>query len=166
MSDKTKQNNIPLIIGIMFAAIGLSVIILSGSPYEMLHKISNDKLIPPLWIWCGSELLQKFLVGYALGTVITLIGAKRICGANEIKAYQGIIFLIILIFLAIAHYPIFFIAEKLFVSVIISILALICSIICICLWTKISFLSTVIMLPSTAWSAYVTFVSARVMLNL
>ena len=166
MSDRSKSNNTPLILGIVLALIGLFVIICSGSPFDTLHMLNEKDILPPIWIWCATLLVLKFLEGYALGCLLTLLSTKRLCGNKEIKAYQGGIFFIAYVFLTLAHYPILFIAERPLAAVLISAAAFISSVICFIIWTKTAFLPCAVMALNTIWAFYVTFVSARVLINL
>lgn len=166
MTEKSRQNNTPIIFGIVFAALSIIVMICSGSPFNMLHRLDGKDILPPLWLWCVTEIILKFLAGYVLGIVTSLLSTKRLCGDKEIKAYQGGIFFIAFIFLSLSHYPVFFIAEKPLAAILISALTLICSTICLIIWTKISFPACIIMILNTVWSAYVVFISARVLISL
>ena len=166
MNVKSKLGNIPLIFAIISAVIGLSVIICSGSPYDLIHKIKLDDLLPPIWIWCLSSLILNFLTGYALGCIMSSVASKRLCGEKEIRAYQGIIFFIGSIFLSLAHYPTFFVAEKLVIALILSVVSIMLSLICFILWTKVSFISSIIMATFTLWGGYVAYVNLRVLLSI
>ena len=89
MSSKPKNNNISLIIGGVSAAISLAVILASGSPYDVAHKIGTFKMIPPVWMWCLSTVIFAFLAGYALGSVAAAVISRNECRDSTIWAYRG-----------------------------------------------------------------------------
>lgn len=166
MSDNAKSNNTPIIFGIIFAAISILIAICSGSPLDMLHKLEGIDIMPPMWLLCLSQLIVIFLAGYALGALVLQLSSKRLCGEKEVKAYQGGIFFIAFTFLSFAYYPVFFVAEKPLIAVLISVMAIICSAISFAIWSKISFSACMIMALNTLWFAYITFLSIKVLISL
>ena len=165
-NKKSTFTNISLICGIVSAALSLLIIFLSGSPYDMLHKIDSENTLPPIWVWIVSSTVFGFLSGYAMGILIGNMWCGKIVGANEISAYRGLIFFVALFFLSNAHYPLFFVAEKLIVSLVITILAIISAIACAILWAKPSPLSSVLVSVYALWLIYVAFVNVCVLIKI
>lgn len=166
MSIKAKHNNLPLIIGCIFALIGIAVIFASGSPYDLLHKISIYRVIPPLWMWCLSTVIFDFLTGFALGLICSDIFSNGACREREISAYQGCIFFAVSFLLFLAHYPMLFVAERLVLALLIAIISLVCAGICFVFWAKISPIPTIIIVAYMLWLAYLTFANGYIILNI
>lgn len=165
----TKKNtftNISLICGIASAAISLIIIFLSGSPHEMLHKTDANNTVPPVWVWGISSAVFCFLSGYAAGILIGNMWCRKITGTNEISAYRGLIFFVSLLFLSNAHYPLFFVAEKLLISLIVVIIAIVSAIACAIFWAKPSPLSSVLVSVYSLWLIYVAFVNTCIIIKI
>ena len=127
MSAKAKSNNLSLIMGGVSASIQAIIIFTSGSPYNLAHKISVFNLIPPIWIWCITLIIDAFLLGYAFGTVVIELSSAKVCRESVIQAYQGGMFFVATYLLSLAHYPLFFIQQKLLTALIITFIAFILS---------------------------------------
>ncbi len=166
MSVKAKHNNLPLIIGCIFALIGIAVIVASGSPYDLMHKISIYQVMPPLWMWCLSTVIFDFLLGFALGLICCDIFSNGACREREISAYQGGIFFVVTFLLFLAHYPMLFVAERLVLALLIAIISLVCAGICFALWIKISPISAIIIGAYVLWLTYLSFVNGYIILNI
>ena len=166
MSSKPKNNNISLIIGGVLAAINLAVILTAGSPYDVAHKIGVYKMIPPLWMWCLSTVIFGFLVGYALGGVAVDVLSKKVCRDGVVWAYRGGMAFVVMYMLSIAHYPLFFVGERMVIALLLSLLALVCSLLCIFCWSRVSIVASIIIGLYSVWLAYVLFVNGYVVLNI
>lgn len=166
MSSKTKNNNISLITGGVLAAINVVVILTSGSPYDVAHKIGVYKMIPPIWMWCLSTVIFGFLVGYALGTIAVDVLSDKGGREGVIWAYRGGMIFVVMYMLAIAHYPLLFVGERMVIALILSLLAFVCSLLCIFCWSRVSIVSSIIIGVYAAWLAYVLFVNGYVVLNI
>lgn len=167
MSEKKSIfTNISIISGITCAAISLIVIFLSGSPLDMLHKTNESNAVPPIWVWGISSIVFSFLAGYAAGILIGNMFCGRIKGGIESSAYIGLIFFVILLFLSNLHYPLFFVAERFIISLLIAILAFASAIACAVFWAKPSPLSTVLISIFSLWLIYVAFVNVCILLKL
>ena len=166
MSSKTKNNNISLIIGGILAAINVVVILTAGSPYDVAHKISVYKMIPPLWMWCLSTVIFGFLAGYSLGIVATEAFSNKACRDGEIWAYRGGIVFVCMYLLSLAHYPLMFVGERLVISLILSLLTFLCSLLCIFCWSRVSIAASIIIGVYMVWLAYVLFINGYVVLNI
>ncbi len=166
MSVKAKNNNISLIMGCIFAVIGIAVIFTSGSPFDLMHKIGMHQIMPPIWLWCLSTVIFDFLVGFALGMVCGEIFAKHACREREVSAYQGCIFFIASFLMFLAHYPMLFVAERLVLALLIAIASLACAGICFVFWTKISPISAIIIGAYVLWLAYLSFINGYIILSI
>ncbi len=166
MSSKIKNNNLSLIFGAIFAVINVIVIFTVGSPYDVAHKMSSFKMVPPVWLWCLSTVIFGFLMGYALGIAALELTNGRACGEREMWAYRGTIAFVASFLLSLACYPEFFVDGRLLLSLILAFFALVCAIICAVCWSKISASATAIMVLFSLWIAYVLFVNGYVVLNI
>lgn len=166
MSVKAKNNNISLIMGCIFAVMGIAVIFASGSPFEFMHKINMHQIIPPLWLWCLSTVIFDFLLGFALGVVWGEIFSKHACREKEVNSYQGCIFFIVSFLLFLAHYPMLFVAERLILALLLAIVSLVCAGICFVFWTKTSPIAAIITGAYTLWLAYLSFINGYIILNI
>lgn len=166
MSSKPKNNNISLIIGGVLAAINLAVILAAGSPYDVAHKIGVYKMIPPLWMWCLSTVIFGFLVGYALGSVAVEVISQKVYRDGVVWAYRGGMAFVVMYMLSIAHYPLLFVGERMVIALLLALLALVCSLLCIFCWSRVSIVASIIIGLHAVWLAYVLFVNGYVVLNI
>lgn len=166
MSSKLKNNNLPLIFGGSLAAINLVVILVSGSPFDVAHKIGDYKMVPPIWVWCLSMVILGFLVGYAFGTVAFEVLSGKVCREGEIWAYRGGMVFVGMCLLSLSHYPLLFIGERMIVALVMALLTLACSMLCIFCWSRVSVIASVILGVYIVWLVYVVFVNGYVVLNI
>lgn len=124
--------------GVLFGAISavfcLFFISAFGSPFDMIHKLNGIGTIPPIWILNLLTIVFFFLLGFSLGSIINAAKNRINVGERELCVYRGAIFLSCAFFLALLWYPLFFFAEKLFLSLFVSIVCLIFSILCAIEW--------------------------------
>lgn len=124
--------------GVIFGAISsiffLFFISAFGSPFDMIHKLNGIGMIPPIWIINLLSIVFFFLQGFSLGSIITAAKNRINVGEKELCAYRGTVFLSCAFFLSLLWYPLFFFAEKLFLSLLVSIVCLIFSILCAIEW--------------------------------
>ena len=165
-SKKAFFNNVSLILGVSCAIITLVIMVVSGSPFDMLHKTYSDNAIPPIWVWGLSSILLSFLSGCGAGILLGNLIHGKLSGNHEHSAYKGMIFFVALFFLSNAHYPIFFVAERFFISLIISVVAIAAAVLCALFWAKPSPLSTVLVSLFALWQMYVTFINVCVLLKI
>jgi len=155
-----------LLFGIIYAALCISVRILSGSPYGMIHKLDAGGVIPPLWIFNLLSAVWGFLAGFASGIVWSEVRLCRARGESEICAYRGGIFFVALVFLSLIWYPLFFVSERLILSFIIALLAVICSALSALQWRRVSLLSSLVTAAYALWLFYVLAVNLVVLLRI
>ena len=124
--------------GVIFGAISsifcLFFISAFGSPFDMIHKLNGIGMIPPIWIINLLLIVFFFLQGFSFGSIITAAKNRINVGEKELCAYRGTVFLSCAFFLSLLWYPLFFFAEKLFLSLLVSIVCLIFSILCAIEW--------------------------------
>ncbi len=111
---------------------------LFDNPLDMVHKLSGRSLIPPIWLLNLISLVFFFFLGYLFGEVISETKRKINVGERELSVYKGAMFIICGFFLSLIWYPLLFIAQKLFFSLILSIIAMICLIACASEWRVVS----------------------------
>ena len=156
-------NNLSLTCAIIAAVICALTLWMSGSPYEMVHKLDSKNILPPIWIWRLTYLIWFFLLGLGVGKIMSAACAGCISGEREISAYKGGIFFITAFFCALIHYPLFFSAERIFISLIIALVAVLCSLICAVIWSKISTFTSVVMYAYSFWLFYTIFINACIL---
>lgn len=145
---------------IIFAFIAQKI---SDPPIDMLHKIQNRNIIPPMWLFNILFIFWFFLLGVSAGAEFFITQQRLNTYQREISAYQGGLFFICTLFLSSVWYPLFFSGDCLFLSVIVSALSLICIIICTAFWLKTYVLTpAIITLGFSVWSFYILFVSISV----
>ena len=158
-TKKSLFTNISLICGIASSAITVLIFFISGSPFDMLHKVDLGNTLPPIWVWGISSAVFSFLSGYAAGILIGNMWCGKIVGNNEISAYRGLICFVALIFLSNLHYPLFFVAVRFLISLAVAMIGIIVAIACAVFWAKPSPLSSVIISVYSLWMLYVSFVN-------
>lgn len=164
-SSEKKSLSISLICGIIYLVLGIAVRIMAKSPYEALHRIDSDGILPPLWIFNILSLSVCFLCGIAAGQILEQVMKMRPAPHVELYACKGTIFYICLLFLSLLWYPAFFVAESLFLTVIslISIFLL-----CLCtsyMWSRVRSSAAFIILLSSAWYFYTLIIMLMIMIN-
>ena len=152
-----------IIFGIICASVKLASIIISDSPYEMIHKLDKNGIIPSMWIWHLTGCLMMFISGMAAGTVIKELASGNASAKNEREACIGGLYFITSFFLTVIHYPLFFACERILISFIVSVAAVICSAICAMMWSKISAKACLMMCGNSFFLLYVTFVNLNIL---
>lgn len=134
-----------------------------GSPLNMIHIIGSTACLPPLWIFNLLSVLSSALMGASAAWVIDSIEVGYNNGAREISSYRGALCLSCAFFLFLIWFPILFFAQRLFLSFVVSALALICSLCCAIEWSRVGpSRSSAVMYVNTAWLFYIMFVSLSV----
>ena len=109
-----------------------------GSPMNMMHRLSNINIIPPIWILNLFSFLFCFMIGFSAGLVIEAGGCKTNVGERQFYAYRGGLFIIISFFLSLIRYHVFFMSEKLFMSLIISTVSTVSICLCTLEWSRVA----------------------------
>ena len=157
---KAHLNNITLTCAIFAAAVCAITMWLSGSPYEMIHKLDQRNVLPPVWLWRLTNLIWFFLLGLGAGRIVSEVCGGCISGEREISANKGGLFFITTMFCSLIHYPLFFSAERIFFSLVVVLFAVICSLLCTVIWSKISPWASLITSAYSLWLFYTIFINA------
>ncbi len=109
-----------------------------GNPLDMVHKLNDINIIPPLWILNLISFLFYFSIGFSAGLVIEAGMCRMNLGERGVHAYRGGIYIVASFFLSLIRYHVFFLSEKLFISLILSLASTLCVCLCTFEWSKIT----------------------------
>lgn len=161
--NRTSINILQLICGAACLICCLISRIIGGNTFDTVYRLSQYDIIPPMWIFNLLSMIWYFLMGMAAGTVICLISKNTICGVNTAIAYKGMSYFTACFFFGLIWYCQFFVNEAIFLSLLISFMALVCSSICAYHWFECrGGLSAVIMLGNSLWSFYIAFLNLSI----
>ncbi len=131
-----------------------------GNPMNMLHITESTNCLPPLWVFNLLSVISCTLMGMSAGWIIDCVLSGHNKGAFEISSYRGALYLSFAFFMFLIWFPVLFFAQKLFLSLVIAILALICSLCCAIEWSRVSPpRSSLVMYVNTIWLFYIMFVN-------
>ncbi len=137
-----------------------------GSPLNMIHLTQSIGVLPPLWLFNVLSIVGCFLMGISFGWIVDEIVRGFNSGLKEICAYRGALFLSFSFFLFLLWFPLLFCAERLFLSFIASVIALISLLICAIEWRKLTPIhASAVLFIDTVWMFYIMFVSLSILLN-
>ncbi len=137
-----------------------------GSPLNMMHMTEGINFLPPIWIFNLLSMFISFMIGMSYGWSVDEIVNGRNAGTREIYVYRGALYLSFAFFLFLIWYPLLFCEEKIFLSFCLSVIALICSLICAVEWSKtVPTRASLIIFSNTAWLFYIMFSSLSILLN-
>ena len=156
---------------IWFGIFSLAVSVISRAffenPIEMIHIVNDMRLLPPMWLYNLISYGWFFLIGVAAGSVIEGCSIGINGGDSAVNACRGGLFFISSLFCSIILYHTFFISQMLFLSLIISFVAMMCSVICAIHWKNVYPGSAcVIIFMFSIWRFYLLFVCLSVFLNI
>ena len=158
-------NGNSLLYGIICAISYIACMAFFGTPLEMIHIIRGINILPPIWLFNLLSVFWFFLIGVAAGAIAGSTGRKLNTGKSEIYSYKGGLFFLICFFTSLIRYYLLFFAGKLFMSLIISIICLVCSFLCTSLWIYANpKISSVIMFLFSIWQIYLFFVNLSIFL--
>lgn len=153
-------NRTNFISGIICALFYFISRVICGNGLDMVHKLSGFEILPPMWIFNAIFLVFYFIIGIAIGGMIHGISLRQIRGEEEICAYKGGLFFISSFFLGITWFPIFFVFQSLFFSVLCALSALMCALVCAFHWYKTANkISPTLMATFSVWMFYIMFLS-------
>lgn len=158
-------NGISLTCGTICAIFLIISVTISGSPFEMIHKLNAANILPPMWLWGFLTSVWGFLIGYAAGLIIFEAVCNKSHNEREICAYKGGLFFLAALFLFVLHYPLFFVAERLFTALLAALVAAACACLCAFFWSKTSALAAVIIVSYAFWLFYVVFVTLSIIVQ-
>jgi len=156
--------------GLLYGGISALVCFISriscGSPLKMIHLTQGIGVLPPLWIFNVISILSCFLMGISFGWIVDEITRGFNSGIKEICAYRGALFLSFSFFSFLLWFPLIFIAEKLFLSFIASVVALISLLTCAIEWRKLTpTYASAVLFINAVWMFYIMFLSLSILLN-
>ena len=154
-----------LLYGAVILIVRMIAISVCGAPYDMIHKLNSCGMIPPLWIWNLLSCILSFLAGGGAGCIYAEIGSRRLAYDRIFHAYKGAICFITSFFLSLIHFPLFFICEKLLLSLAVAVICSFCSLCCAYAWARVSKLSSLIMTLHSFWCVYTLFVTLCVFIK-
>ncbi len=154
-----------LICGATCAAFSAISRIVSGAPFDTIHKLDGCDIIPPIWIFNLLSVAWAFLIGLAAGSVISEASCSH-GASSQIHALRGGLFFISSFFLGILWYHTFFFEEFLFISLLLAIGALICNIICAFNWYNLSVSAPPLIISAyVLWLFYIVFMNISVFMH-
>lgn len=140
--------------------------IVSGSPFDTVHKLDTCDMIPPMWIFNLLSVIWAFIIGLAAGGIVTAVSSGRCGGASQISAYRGGLFFISSFFLGIIWYPTFFCSQSLLISLLLALCALICNVVCAFNWYNLPVAAPpLIMSAYVLWLFYIVFMNISVFMH-
>lgn len=136
---------------------------LFGTPLEMIHLTDNINLLPPFWLFNLLSISACFLMGMSFGWIIDYAIRGYNSGTREVLAYRGALFLSFAFFMFLLWFPVLFYAQRLFISFLLSVVSLICSLACAIGWSRLSPMrASVVIYADTIWLFYIMLVSLSV----
>lgn len=133
---------------------------LFGSPLDMIHMTDGINFLPSIWLFNLLSISACALMGMSFGWVMDYLIKGYNSGSRAICAYRGALFLSFSFFMFLLWFPVLFYGKRLFISFVISVVALICSLACAIEWSKLSpTRSSLAIYADTVWLFYVMFVS-------
>jgi tryptophan-rich sensory protein len=106
---------------------------------------------------------MMFLSGMAAGITVNEIKSGKLTLKKEREAYRGGLYFISMFFLSLIHYPLFFACERILISLIISIITVVCATLCAIMWSGISSVACVMMSANAFFSVYIAFINLNIL---
>lgn len=129
----------------------------SGSPVWIIHSLGIGSIVPPTYIMALLSCLAYFLGGTALASVL---GGG--CFSDMAQRYRGAMWFCIMASLGYVWYPIFFCANLIFVSMIISALCIFCAVTATLCFSRVSRLAFVCMILYDVWLLALLLLNLRI----
>ena len=155
-----------IIIGIAFALIFVGVRIFSENQYEAIYRLDPSGIIPPIWLLNLISLVWFFLIGYGAGSIIDSAPCKKGNCKDELNICQGAIAFTICFFLSHISYTIFFEGKHIVIAILMTLSAIVCSIISMLLWSSIKKDAALIMGGYCLWLFYLFIIFSSVLLHI
>ena len=151
LNAEMEQTSLPLAIfgGVLFAAAGIAVRIVSGTPYRVMLELGIADLIPPVWLMSFLRLLSFITAGCAAGLVLGY--RERGCYAEK---YRGGMLFILMAVLELCWYPTLLVAGLVFLGVVVALLMLALSICVTVCFMKVCRFAGGILILHSVWLAY------------
>ena len=136
---------------------------LFGNPLGTIHLIEKTNLLPPLWIFNLLSVCTCFLVGMSFGWIADHVISGNNAGQRAVCAYRGALYLSVSFFLFVIWFSVLFYGQRFFVSLVLSVVALICSLACAVEWGRlIPTRASLIVYLNTVWLFYIMLLSLSV----
>jgi len=160
LNSEMEQSNpiVMVVIGVLLTVIALLVRAGVGSPYQTIHAMGIDEIVPPVWIMTLLWTLSFLIVGCAAGFVL----AFRTCGRDAEK-YRGGMFFVLLAVLEICWYPLFFGAHLVFLSALSSILILCLALTVTFAFYRVTKFAGMLLLLHDVWLIYMLILNFAVL---
>ena len=163
---KSIFNKISLLFALASMLLCLFVRLCAGSPFDLIHKLHATQILPPMWLFNLLSLFWSFLAGFGAGIIVSEVSSGRLRGEKEILAYRGGLFFVTLLLLSQFWYPLFFVGERLLLSLLLSLIASLCAVFCAVLWAKPSPPSALVIATYGFWLLYTVFLNLTVLLHI
>lgn len=144
--------------GALAAILGILLKIFSKSPYPALLALGVGELVPPVWLMVLLWTISLFIVGASAGLILSY----RERGCDSAKYQAGMFFLLLLV-LEYLWYPLFFGAMMVFLSSLLSILILCCSVVATLLSMKLCRPVGIALLLHDFWLVYLLILNFAVL---
>ena len=139
--------------GLSFLLIALLVRLACPTPYALYKILNMSAFMPPIWLTVLAMSTFFFLSGAAFFGALSYRG-------EDVHKYKGGMFLVLMISLCLAWYPIFFSLKLFILSFAVCVSACICAFACASSYLKLSrFLGSIMSLCSL-WLLYLTLANA------
>ena len=136
---------------------------LFGNPLGMIYFTEGKSLLPSLWLFNILSVAACGAMGMSLGWVIDHVANGNNTGQRSVCVYRGALFLSFAFFLFVVWFPTLFFGQRLFVSLVLSVAAMICSLICAFEWSRVlPTRASVVIYADTVWMFYITLVSLSI----
>ena len=161
-SEMERSNPIVMVaIGTLLTVIAIIVRAKVGSPYQTIHAMNLDAIIPPVWIMTLLWSLSFLTVGCAAGFVL----AYHACGRDGEK-YKGLLFFVLLAVLELCWYPTFFGAHLVFLSTLEAILILCLSLAVTFSFYRVTKFAGMLLLLHDIWLIYMLILNFAVLFHI
>lgn len=146
-----------LVFSAVLIFIGIFTRWVCGSPVWLIHSLGIGKIVPPVYLMVLLSCTAYFLGGTALASAL---GGS--CFSDMAQRYRGAMWFCIMSSLGYVWYPIFFCANLIFVSAIVSLLCLICAVIATLCFSRVSALSLLCMVFYDVWLLSLMLLNMRI----
>lgn len=155
MRKTDPSNKVAICFGLVASALSFGVRAATKNPFDLIHKLNCADLLPPIRLFNILCTVWFFLIGYAAGLIVFRVIKRRICGYKLISTYKGGLLFLGGFFFSLSWYPVFFGAERIFLSFLLALSAALCFAVCARLWSCIAPIPVLITVAYTLWLVYI-----------
>ena len=137
-----------LVFGALLSLCAMGVRFWWGAPNATIAQMGIRELIPPVWLLSLLWLIWYFLLGAALGYVLYTFGASCI------GAWRGAFFFLLMIFVGFLWYPLFFVKQNIFLSLLVIFAVLLLCCVCTLHWQSLSLAVGAVFWLHALWLLY------------